>query len=146
MTIILLPLLHLHHTLTLTPLLILSKKLKYFKSPFSKHNISFTPEPRGFGYGWIKNVYNSVTAMCHVYSRSKEIAFIFESLNENDIDNLRLKLENKYDIEKTCGKKNNDLVRLTVKNKITYNEKPIEMINKAANEFIDILNYINLKN
>ena len=114
-----------------------------FVKILDKHNISFNPEPRGMGYGWIRGVYNTVSGMCNVHSRTKEITYTFESLNENDIDNLLMKFGDKYKFEKSYGKKNTALVRLSSVNNIPYNEKPIEVVNEAANEFINILNYIN---
>lgn len=126
------------------------KANKEFYNEFVKiltnNNITFIPEQRGLGYGWVKNVYNSVSAMCNIHSRKKEIVFTFESMDENEIDNLLVKFDNKYEFEKTYGKKNNALVRLTYKNIITYNERPIEKIEEAANKFIEILNYINYIN
>lgn len=113
-----------------------------FVKILDKNGISFTPESRGMGYGWIRNVYNTVSGMCNIHSRTKEITFTFESLNENDIDSLLTKLNGKFEFEKSYGKKNTSLVRLSSVNNILYNEKPIEVVNEAANEFINILNYI----
>lgn len=123
------------------------KANKEFYNEFVKilanNNITFIPEPRGLGYGWIKNAPKNIGIMCNIHSRKKEITFTIESLIESEIDNLLAKFDNKYEFEKTYGKRNNTLVRLTYKNMIIYNERPIEKVKEAANEFIEILNYIN---
>ena len=112
-----------------------------FISILNKDKINFTPEPRGLGYGYTRNVYESVSLFCCVSSRNKEISIFFESKNEADIDNLTSKF-NSNDFEKTYGKKNNSIVRLIYKDKPKYKNKPIECVNEAANKFINLLNTV----
>ena len=112
-----------------------------FVNILGREKINFTPEPRGHGYGYTRNVYESVSMFCCVSSRNKEISIFFESKNEADIDSLMNKL-NKDDFEKTYGKKNASIVRLIYKDKPTYKEKPIECVNEAATKFINLLNIV----
>lgn len=112
-----------------------------FVNILGREKINFTPEPRGHGYGYTRNVYESVNLFCCVSSRNKEISIFFESKNEADIDSLMNKL-NKDDFEKTYGKKNAAIVRLIYKNKSPYKEKPIECVNEAASKFINLLNTV----
>lgn len=113
-----------------------------FVNILGREKINFTPEPRGHGYGYTRNVYKSVSLFCCVSSRNKEISIFFESKNEEDLNDLMTKF-NINDFEKTYGKKNNSIIRLIYKNKSTYKEKPIECVNEAVNNFMKIINTIN---